>query len=105
MIVYDNRKYEDSVMYQFGHHNMFSDELSKAMIIDTYPNFWIEYGNGRIITCLWNQFIRHIKHYLWKKRIHTLKMVLFWKRTRRNKLRKYRPLLPDSIILYIESYL
>ena len=52
---------------QYGYHNMYNIEdnkysISKCYFVDTYPNFNLEHGYGRIIQYQWNKFLRKIKN-------------------------------------------
>jgi len=68
--------YFHKAIFQFGHHNMFRDDLSKASIIDSYPSL----PYGRILNFKWNEFVRKIKkrlrHNRWKRK--TFKILENW---------------------------
>ena len=73
---------------QYSNHNMYNMEgneysISKCSFVDTYPNFNLEHGHGRIIQYQWNEFLRKIKRYLWRKRKGKEKINKFWKETRK----------------------
>ena len=55
--------------WQVSRETMYHPDFSRAKIIDTHPNFWMENGSGRIINYQWNQFLRKIKRYLRNNRI------------------------------------
>lgn len=102
LIVFDNKKY-GGVGYQVKHHNMYESELSKCIIIDTHPNFWLENGTGRILMFQWNQFLINVRRYIWKNK-YKRKIFKFWKGERFKVVRKNTN-LPVFLIKYIFSFI
>ena len=88
---------------QYSNHNMYEYGFNKCVFIDTFPNFNIKYGNGRIIQFQWNEFLRKIKRYLWKKKKGKETINKFWKEERKISLLK-NTVLPEKTIDIISSY-
>ena len=88
---------------QYSNHNMYEYGFNKCVFIDTFPNFNINYGNGRIIQFQWTEFLRRIKRYLWMKKKGKERINKFWKEERKIVLRK-NTTLPERTINIISSY-
>ena len=89
--------------YQIGYYNMYDENFSDAYFADSYPNFNLHNGCGRIIMVQWNSFMRKIKNHLWLKKKNKKNINLFWKKSRKYALKKYTN-LPINIINNIIEY-